>query len=1025
MLSVLLLGPPILQLDAVALTITRRRSRALIYYLAAQRGPTSREQLLALLWPEHDRSAAQQLLRTTLHSIRRARVELASSDQGLTLPSGSLVDAHELSATLARPPDEAEPLATALAYYRGEFLAEFSLPDCPAFEGWLAGERERYRQIVLHGMGALAARYKASANYTAAREVLTRALEIEPLREDLQQAAMRLHYLMGDRAGAIRRFEQLRDLLDNELGVPPMAETQRLYDAIVTDSLRGERETRRPGEREREVVSTLTVSPAPFLPVSSANSLPFIGRRNELARLQAAAEQGWLGLIEGEPGIGKTRLAEEFLHTRGGIVLIGAARELEQALPYQPLIEALRGLLAQPSWPSLRAGLDLPELWLSELARLLPELQPVAPPNAPADESRLWEAVNRLLQSLARQQPVALLLDDLQWAGGATVGLLGYLARQERSAALCFVATARHSAPRTPLAALAQALTREQRLERLSLGRLAPSEMFDLAQTLSPTYAQPLAAWLGRSAEGNPYMLAELVRHARAEGLLLPNGTLNLSALSEVPVVPQTIYSLIHSRLAGLSPAARQILDAGVTVGREFEFTLVAQAAELDEASALDALDELVAVRLLQPLGEMRYGFDHSLTMEVAWREVGEPRHRLFHRRIGAALEVRHQANLDPVAGLIASHFAEGLDIERAASYALRAGRQATRLAAWDEAIGFFEQALAATPAERGLDILLALAEAYQQAGQAAQAGERYRTALTLTLRPEERHTAHLGLANALLSQARFAELISLAQQMLQEPEPRIQGQGLFLWGTALSVEGSDLGGAAERLAQAEALFENQAPAEPVARAQVRFELGSVAAQRGELAQAIVCYRETLAVAEADGTEATIVWRVLAHNNLGYHLHLIGSLDEATAHVQAGLALVEERGLIGQLPFLYSTAGEIALAKEELDAAQGWFAKGLALAERLQIPERMVGLRANLGLLAARRGDLALAVHQLSTALAHADELGTRHLATQVRIWLAPLLPPAAARTLLAEARAIAEAGGRARLLDEIARLEA
>ncbi|MCS6889831.1 MAG: transcriptional regulator, partial [Chloroflexus sp.] len=137
------------------------------------------------------------------------------------------------------------------------------------------------------------------------------------------------------------------------------------------------------------------------------------------------------------------------------------------------------------------------------------------------------------------------------------------------------------------------------------------------------------------------------------------------------------------------------------------------------------------------------------------------------------------------------------------------------------------------------------------------------------------------------------------------------------------------------------------------------------------------------------------------------------------------LALAEERGLLAMQPYLLSTAGEVALAQGDLATAAARFQQGLALANQFGIPERVAGLTANLGLVATRRGETACAVHYLSTALAQADTLGARHLAAQIRIWLAPLLPLAEARAVLAEAQAIAEAGGRQRLLAAIAEARA
>jgi DNA-binding SARP family transcriptional activator len=1013
MLTISLLGSPELRLATTPLTITRRRSRALLYYLAAHAAPVTREQLLNLLWPDHERSAAQQLLRTTLHGIRRAGVELIASDIWLQLPPTANIDVRTLADALASQPMAIEQLSSALATYRGPFLADFYLNDCPPFDDWAASERERYQAMVLRGFNTLAAHYEATGQFDSAAETLARAITLDPLREDIQRAAMRIAYRKGDRAGAIRRFEQLRDLLDSELGVPPMAETRALYDAIVTDQLAGDRKQEAEG---------ILPTPAPIL--SSSTLLPFTGRIAERARLHAALNNGRFALIEGEAGIGKSRLSEQILHERGGLALIGTARELEQTLPYQPLIEALRRLINSAAWPTLWANITLSPIWLTELARLLPELAPEAPPGGPADESRLWEAVNRLLSSLARHQQVTLLIHDLQWAGGATLGLLGYLVRQERDLPLSFMATARHAPPRSPLATLSQALLREQRLERVILGRLSADETLTLAQTLSPGYAQPLAAWFRKSAEGNPYMLAELVRHAREEKILLDDGTLNLHALSESPIVPQSVYSLMLARLSNLAPAARQILDTAVAVGRSFSFALVAHASGLSESEALDGLDELVAARLILPIDQNQYSFDHSLTMEVAYREVAEPRHRMLHRRVAEVLESEHRHNLDAVAGLLASHFAEGQAPERAAIYALRAGQQALRLAAWDEAVGFLEQALAFTPEASRYEVLMALGEARQQIGQNALAGEHYRAALALAAARADADNARLGLASALLAQARFAEMLALAQQICDGGDEYAQVRGLFLWGTALSLEGADLAGAAERLEQAEAIIARQQQPDPLALVQVQFELGNLAAQRGDLERAVARYYATLDLAEAVGRETTIAWQVLAHNNLGYHLHLLGRLEEAEQHARTGLSLAEERGIIGNLPFLHSTRGEIAMARGDLATAERHFTQGLEIAERMQLPERMAGITANLGLLAARRGDTALAVHHLSTALAHADDLGTRHLAAQVRIWLAPLLPPAAAKNILAEARAIAEAGGRQRLLAEIEALE-
>ena len=1033
MLSILLLGPPQLLRDGAPVALPRRRARALVYYLAAQAAPVRRKQLLALLWQDNERSAAQQQLRSTLHSVRRALGPALVGDDPLFIAPDVDVDQRALAALVAAPQVGEAELAAALARYRDDFLAGFELPDAELFAEWLAAERERTRLLATRGLARLARMREQRADYAGALDALRRALGFDPLQEDVQRDAIRLHYLAGDRVGAIRRYEQLRGLLDAELGVPPMRETQALYDAVVTDSLPHEKVTRWQSDKVTDArEAALTLSPGQLVTLSS-DMLPFTGRDAELARLEVATAAGRLALIEGEAGIGKTRLAEEFVARHGGLVLLGAARELEQSIPYQPLVAALRALVARPDWPALRERLGLEPLWLAEAARLLPELaraeQAAAPPPARPDEARLWEGVARLMLALARLAPVALVLDDLHWADASTLGLLGYLLRRIEGAPLRILATARPAAPSTPLGALVTALTREERLERMALRRLTPGETEALARSLSPAAASELAAWLQRSAEGNPYIIDELVRLARAEGILTPEGAVDARALLATPVVPQTVYSLIEARLARLSDAARRVLDAAVAAGREFEFELVARAAGLSESAALDALDELRAARLLEQLPDGRLRFDHTLTMEVAYREVGEPRHRALHRRLAEVLEALHRDRLDDVAGLIASHFAEGGAPERAASFAMRAGRRAASVAAWAEAVAFYEQGLAGATPEQRPAALLALGNALFLGGEAARATERYREALRLADGPAEARTTRLNLARALIPQGRFAEVIDLVRGL----EPSTTDErwtALFIWGTALSIEGADLAEASLRLREAERIIVEQAAPDQTALAQVRFELGSVAAQQGDLPRAVAYYHEALSVADCAGQSATelesaLTWRILARNNLAYHLLLLGDLPSATRYAAEGARLAEQWGAIGLQPYLHSTSGEIALALDDLDGAEAQFSTGLALAERLALPERVAGLTANLGLVALRRGQTSVAVQRLSTALSLADALGTRHLAAQVRLWLAPLLPPAEARAALAEARAIAESGSRRRLLAELAQVEA
>jgi len=1089
-ISIHLFGSPKILRDDAPLTLSRRKSRALVYYLAAHHAPVSREQLLALFWTDLERPAAQQTLRTTLHSLRQALGAAISADDGsLALAPDVGVDSRLFEADLARGQHDPAVLAAALELYQGDFLEGFSLPDEAAFDDWVTGERERLRRLAVRALADLARHHETQGEYVTALSMLDRALAFDPLQEDLQREALRLHYLAGDRTGAIRRYAHLRQLLDDEMGVLPMAETRALYDAILTDNLPPAQaqqpqpaparrtpaapslpatpgQTLPPGEAPATGPSLAGGQPAGDTPPApaAATPVPFAGREAELRALQdqlspqTPLAERKLVLVEGEPGIGKSRLMQEFIRGAGTLALNGAAHELEQGLPYQPLIEALRCLLAEPVWPALQAALQaqLPGVWLAEVARLLPELQPGrAPAGTGPDEPRLWEGVHQFLCAISRQHAITFFIDDLQWADASSLALLTYVTRRARaeSANILFLAAARPETRGSPLATFIQTLTREDRLARLHLARLDPEDVTRLAgewaagRGAAPDQVPALAGWLRTASEGNPYVLVELLRHACSQGLLAQNGQLDLAALARSPVLPQTVFSLIESRLARLSEPARRVLDAAVAAGREFDFEVVYRAAGLSEAAGLDALDELSAAGLVHPVESSaqpagphgrppltRYEFDHSLTMEVAYRQVGEPRHRLLHRRVGEAIEqVYGRQRADEVAGVLAEHFAEGNQPERAAPYAFRAGQLAAGLAAWAEAAAFFEQALAAEDnPQRRQAIATALGEAQFAAGNNAQASEAYRLALELALEAEEQapiEALQLALARAQIPQARYAEVRRLANQVRQTAtSPETIAMAEFTLSTADSLEGADLQSATEHVQVAEQqlrLAEEQGLVPPGGQAEYKFQRASIAAQQGNLPEAIAQYGEAMAIADQSAQPSALQWRILARNNLAYHMHLLKPGDPAAlAFANEGLALAQESGLLGVMTYLYSTIGEIELGQGHLTAAEERFNQGLALAERLHMPERVAGLTANLGLVAQARGETALALYRLSAAMAQADAVGTRHLAAQIRLWLAPLLPLAEGRARLAEVRAFAKSAGRSRLLQDAAALE-
>lgn len=1030
MLTINLFGSPQISLEGLPVNVERRKSRALLFYLAASPQPFPRDALTALFWPDLERSAAQQVLRTTLHGLRRALGDWLFTEHDLVgLDDTVRVDARAFDQNLKPIPTDVPKLISILDLYRGAFLEGFNLADTPEFDDWQTVERERYQRLAVRGLSILSQLYETLRDYQQALAALERALALDPLQEDLQRETIRLSYLAGDRAGAVRRYDSLRRLLDDELGVPPMLETRTLYDDILADRL----------EAPPAPVSVPAAAPKPARGAAAhpqaGAQLPFLSRETELRSLHQNLFSGRLLLIEGEPGIGKTRLVSEYLAGQPLLALTGSGRELEQALPYQPVIEILRGLTARPEWLALRAQFtaDLPSIWLQETARLLPEIGAQAGSLASADEWRLWEGVSQFLQTAARQHPFVLFLDDIHWADASTLRLLGYLLRQPAPAGarqIGFIAATRPYPSRSALADLLHTLTRAGLVERLPLRRFTSDEIDVITRQISVEHAAELSAWLESATEGNPYILSETLRTARQQDLLPAAGAnsagakIDMDRLREADLLPHSVFSLIQSRLARLSEPARRILDSAVAIGRDFRFDVAARAAALSEDAALDGMDELLAGGLVSVSGPSSYRFDHSLTMEVAYREVGELRHRRSHRQVAEAMEGLYpRGRLESMSGQMAFHFEEGGDARRAAPYAVQAGRRAAALAAWQEAAAFFKMAVDGLEGRARLPVLMELGQAYNRAGEAARAVETYRLALGLaeTAHQEaQADQARLGLAQALVPLAKFSESVAESRKVLAGGRPENAYLAELWLGTVLSIEGANLGEAAEHLNQAEALCQQRGS--PVDLSHVKFELGSVEAQRGNIPAAVQHYRDALAAAERAPLSESVDRRILANNNLAYHLHLLGD-PSAADYAREGMALAKEWGMLFLLTYLYSTQGEIALAGGDLEQAGSSFNAGLELARRLVIPERIAGLTANLGLLAAARGENPLAIHHLSAAMSQADSLGLRQLSAQVRIWLAPLLPNQQAHLVLSEARDIAGAERR-RLVEEIDAVE-
>jgi predicted ATPase/class 3 adenylate cyclase len=474
----------------------------------------------------------------------------------------------------------------------------------------------------------------------------------------------------------------------------------------------------------------------------------FIGRHEEMNQLRAALEdtlsaRGQLVMLVGEPGIGKTRMAEEFgvyAGLRGARVLTGRCYEGEFALPYRPFVACFRDYARAHEDAELREqlGSGAPEIakLVSEVRERFPDLPEAAPLESDAERLRLFESVASFLRGAAAVQPLVLVLDDIHWADKPTLLLLQYLARSMASERVMLVGAYRDvELERThPLAEMVAGMRREANYRRVLLRGVSQDDVVTLLKTLDPSAdatgrREAFAAAIYQETEGNPFFIREVLAHLVEEGKLYREDgrwTSNVTSVSDLGI-PEGVREVVGRRLSRLSEGCNRLLTLASTMTDGFSWEALRAITSEDDAALLELLEEALTARVVVERRDKAgvYDFTHALIRQTLYDELSTPRRVLLHRQIGEALERLYAANLEPHFAELARHFyqaAPGGDVDKAIGYARRAGDRAAGLMAHEDAASHYEIALQALdlkqPEEprRRFDLLMALGDAYTRA---------------------------------------------------------------------------------------------------------------------------------------------------------------------------------------------------------------------------------------------------------------------------------------------------------------------
>jgi tetratricopeptide (TPR) repeat protein len=770
------------------------------------------------------------------------------------------------------------------------------------------------------------------------------------------------------------------------------------------------------------------------LQASAARGLTrFVGRQQELTILQQALEQAGTGhgqvvALVGEAGVGKSRLAYEFVHshlTSAWLVLESASVSYGKATPYFPVIDLLkrychveehddtRTIRAKVTGQVLTLDPALQDALPALLALLdaLPEDSPFLTLDPPQRRQRTLDALKRVLLRESQEQPLLLVFEDLHWIDSETQALLNSLVESLPTARLLLLVNYRPE--------YQHGWGSKTYYTQLRLDPLPPVSADELLQALLGGDASltPLTQLLIARTEGNPFFLEESARTLVETGVLVgAPGTYHLVQALPTIQVPATVQAVLAARIDRLPPEEKRLLQTAAVIGTEVPLPLLHAIAEAPEEALQRVLAHLQATEFLYEtrlFPEREYTFKHALTHEVAYSSLLQERRRVLHNRIVEALERLAPDHLAEQVERLAYHALRGEVWDKAVAYCQQAGARAHDRAAFREAVAAFEQALQALvhlPEDgdtrvRAIESRLALDSPLLALGEHGRRlillGEAEVRARALDDR------ARLGWVLARMALGRVITgdhdgAIAIGQQALalatELGDSAVQVQASCHLGQAYLAIG-DLGRAAELLrrnveaADREAGTPSTPPVDWRGRIMSRVYLARTLGALGVFTEGRRYGEEALRLATLDGRGAT---PVVVHAHISYLYLDQGDLEHAMRVLEQGLALCRASGNQNMLPVIVAGLGYAT-------ALQGRLAEGRALLEEaisegirigaLQDHARWVAWlsevcrleghsdeawqHARQALDLARqhkeRGNEAHALHQLGTAHAHAD----------------------------------------------------
>jgi DNA-binding SARP family transcriptional activator/predicted ATPase len=915
-----LLGAPAMRWCSAPFEVPRRQARALLYRLATTLEPVTRDGLLWLLWPNAADAAARRNLTRLLSALRRElpHPEILQVTCTAVSLNPKLVWSDAAAFTALADSENTAQWERAVALVQGPFLDGFSLSDSAEFDAWQSQQQHAFERRYLMLLAGLVRDKRRQGRLPAAINYAWRYLATDDLAEEIHRQLIELYTQTGERCAALRQFEQCVLVLQRELGVAPLPETRTAYEVA----------------RDDHPLTSPEPLPEPEWVVLPTLDLPLLGREEAMIALTEAygrLRYGGVIFITGEAGVGKSRLMRAFARRSDALVLTGNSHAEAAALPYQPLVQALRQALSLRSrWRQTAP------IWLAETARLLPELHthfPDLPPGVQVEpeqaQARLFEALRQVFAGLATACPLLLCLDNVHWVDTATYGWLHYLTRQLSGSGICLLA-AYPTQEQQAVDGWQQALRWTDLTAEVSLPGLAQTAVAALLRQLpeSPPRAEQLAARIHAATDGNAFFVLETIRELLSTG--------QLTAEAHVPL-PPTVRAAVLRRAGRLTPLARQLLEVTAVLSPVASLAAVAETAARDELETAVTLEELVEGQMLRSEGE-QFHFQHELARDAIYGAISPWRRRLLHRRAAVTLASLQLGNR----GMIAAHFEVAGEVRQAVNYYKNAADFAQHIYANQEAVTYYEKALSLTNNERSelqVQIYEGLGQLFRRQAQYEKAEEAFKLMYKVATE----------IDNMEMVAQSWLRLGAVQDSLRRYPDSLTSAENARMLSVKFDL---DVTRVFAQYAQAWALF--------------RLE---------RLNEALPLAKQTL---EQSCSMNRCDLMALSQNTLGAIYKYLGHYQLSEQYQQSALNLFRQLGDRRRVAGVLNNLGETARLQDDLVKASELYKEAVEIAEQIGERDWLVEFLSNLGLSQINLKKYQEAVVVFSQAIALVNSAGAR-----------------------------------------------